>query len=68
MASIVRPTEEQIHQLTREEGRELFERKAQRYLNMSGEDFLAAWDRGDFDEDADRFEVVQVVMLLPLVR
>jgi len=32
---------------------------------MSGEDFVRAWNEGEFADDADRPEVVRVVMLLP---
>lgn len=54
------------HYRTAEESREVFDRAAHRYLGMSGDEFLTAWDAGEF-EDVERPEVAQVVMLLPLV-
>jgi len=32
---------------------------------MSGKEFVRAWNDGKFPDDADRPEVVRVVMLLP---
>jgi hypothetical protein len=54
------------HYRTAEESREVFDRATHRYLGMSGDEFVAAWDAGEF-EDVERPEVAQVVMLLPLV-
>ncbi len=52
---------------TAEESREVFDRAARRYLNMSAEEFIATYDAGEFDADPCRPEVAQVAMLLPLV-
>jgi hypothetical protein len=57
-----------IEVLDHEEGRRLFDEAAQQYLHMSGEEFLRRWDAGAFADDADRPEVMAVVMLLPFVR
>lgn len=61
-----------VEELTCEEGWELLDRQAQRYLRMSGAEFLEAWDAGEFDDPDDRTkngpEVMRVAMLLPLVR
>ena len=56
------------HEVTREEGRSVLDRLARRYLGMSGDEFLRAWDGGRFDRDADHPEVMRVAMLLPLAR
>lgn len=53
--------------LTREQARQLFDEAARRYLNMSGNEFQQAWHRGEFDDDPDRPEVMNVATLLPLV-
>ena len=53
-------------ELTREEGRELFDRLARGYLRMSGAEFVRAWEAGDFQNDAEQPEVAQLVMLMPL--
>jgi hypothetical protein len=52
---------------TAEESRDVFDRAAHRYLDMSGDAFIAAWEAGQFDEDPCRPGVAQVTMLLPLV-
>jgi hypothetical protein len=55
-----------------EEGWELLNRQAQRYLGMDGETFIKRWDAGEFDDPDDRSkhgpEVMRVATLLPLVR
>jgi hypothetical protein len=48
----------------------LFDAAARRYLHMSGEEFLKAWDQGKFNDpapDAHR-GVMDVAILIPLVR
>jgi len=62
-----RPSNGRIQELNREEGRVLFDEQARKYLNMSGEEFLRAWDAGEF-KDPDRPEVLRVAMLIPFVR
>jgi hypothetical protein len=57
-----------VEELTPEQGRALFDRRARYYLHMSGEEFVRAWDAGEFDDDPDRPEVMSVVMLLPFAR
>jgi hypothetical protein len=37
-----------IRERSFEEGRELFDRQARLRLGMSGEEFLRAWDAGEF--------------------
>lgn len=56
--------EEPIRELTREQGEDLLDREARRYLNMSGQEFLRAWNAGEF-EDLDRPEIIRVAMLVP---
>lgn len=58
---------EGVHFLTPEEGWEVLDRQARRYLRMSGEEFIEAWRAGKFDDNPDRPEVMRVAMLLPLV-
>ena len=57
-----------LHELTPEEEREIFQRQAMENLGMTGDEFIAAWDAGKFDDNPDRPEVISVVMLLPLAR
>jgi len=54
--------------LTPEEGREIFDRQAQRYLKMSGAAFLEAWDTEQFNDPDSSPDVMHVAMLIPLVR
>lgn len=53
--------------VTEEQGHTLFDGVARRFLGVSGAEFLAKWDRGDYEED-DRPEVTHVVMLIPFGR
>ena len=57
-------------ELSRQEGRAVFDTVARRYLGMSGEDFLRAWDAGQFETvDVDEYPgLLGVLMLLPLAR
>jgi hypothetical protein len=56
-----------VQELTQAEGRALFDKQAQRYLGMSGDDFACKWEADEF-ADPDRPEVMRVAMLLPLRR
>ena len=53
-----------VRDLSPEEADELLDGLARHYLGMSGEEFRAAWEAGDFDADPDRPEVMRVAMLL----
>lgn len=61
MAAVV---QQSVQELDAQEGRELLDRQARRYLGMSGEEFVQAWGRGDLDPDRDA-NVARVAMLLP---
>lgn len=56
-----------VEEVSVQEGHALFDRIARRFLGLSGLEFLARWDRGDFAED-DRPEVTHVAMLIPFGR
>lgn len=56
------------YEVTPEEAYAVFDRQARRYLKIGGDEFLRAWDAGEFDDCADEPQVVRVAMLLPLVR
>lgn len=68
MATTVQSTNGQIRELTHEEGLALLDREARRYLHMSAEEFLQAWDAGKFDDDPDQPGIMHVAMLLPFAR
>ncbi len=56
-----------IHVATDQEWRALVDRAARYYLNMSVDEFLRAWEQGEF-KDIDRPDVLPVAMLLPVER
>ena len=58
----------QIRELTREEGRELLDCEARRYLGMSADEFIQAWESGKFADNADQSDVMYVALLLPFAR
>jgi hypothetical protein len=53
---------------TPEEGRAIFDQEARFRLGMSGEEFLRRWNAGEYADDPDRPDVMDLVMLLPLVQ
>ncbi len=50
------------------EGRAILDRAARHYLQMSGDEFMHAWDAGAFDHDPDLPGLINVAMLLPFAR
>jgi hypothetical protein len=58
----------EVHELNAEEGRALFDRTARRLLNISGEEFLARWDRGDYEDEQENMAITKVAMLIPFAR
>lgn len=62
-----RQAERDYQEITLEEGREMLDRAARKYLNMSGDEFVAAWDEGRIPEP-DSLAVQQVATLLPFGR
>ena len=68
MATQPKRTEDWDGELTYEEGWVMFDEQARRRLGMSGEEFLAKYQAGEFgDPDADR-RVMDMVFLLPFIR
>lgn len=62
------PMGEPIRELTEAEEFEYFDRQARARLNMSGQEFMAAWDAGKFRGQVDTPDVLYVAMLRPLGR
>jgi hypothetical protein len=56
----------EIVELSDDEARELFDRRARQTLGMSGDEFLRRWDAGEI-ADPDRTEIVELVLLIPLL-
>lgn len=61
-----------VRELSREDGQQLLDRQARRYLNMSGAEFIRRWDAGEYGDPDDRARnrpaVMRLGMLLPFVR
>lgn len=55
-----------MRELTPAEGWARFDHRARYYLHISGAEFLARYQRGEYAHD-ERREVVRVVAALPLV-
>jgi hypothetical protein len=59
---------ENIRMLTCEEGRDLLERQTRRFLGMSAEEFVEAWESGVFDDNPDLPGLINLAMLIPFAR
>jgi hypothetical protein len=59
--------EAEVVEATCEEGRAMLDRAAREVLNITGEDFLARWDAGDY-ENSDDPALTRVAMLIPFAR
>lgn len=57
----------EVAEATRDEGLAMLDRAAREVLGISGEDFLARWDAGDY-EAADDPAITRVAMLIPFAR
>lgn len=57
-----------IKDLTSEEGRDLFDRKAKQYLGVSGEEFIRGLQAGEYGDPDDDPRVMRLVMLLPFAK
>ncbi|HEX3005155.1 MAG TPA: hypothetical protein VHO27_13160 [Angustibacter sp.] len=53
--------------LTAERAAERMDKVAQRALDISGTDFLAAWDAGEY-RSTDTAEIAELTALIPFVR
>lgn len=57
-----------VHVASREEALHTFDLVAQRYLNISGVEFLRRWDAGEYAACADEFPVRRVAMMRYIAR
>lgn len=60
-----------VHVATEQEGRDLVDCQARKHLGISGEEFLAQWDAGEYRRIADPVEarkVQRLAMLIPFAR
>jgi hypothetical protein len=56
-----------VVEATPEEGRAMLDRAAREVLNISGEEFLARYDAGEY-EGSDDPAITRVAMLIPFAR
>lgn len=57
----------ELYYVTPEEGAEILDRMARKYMGMSGEEFTRMYEAGEI-EDSCRSEVARVAILIPLSR
>jgi hypothetical protein len=57
----------EVEEISLGEGRQMLDTAARQFLNMSGDEFMAAWDE-DRIPDPDSWQVQQVASLLPFAR
>ena len=57
-----------MHELTDAESVALFDRMAQDYLCISGDEFLRRWDAGEYSGGRQEPRVETMIMLIPLIR
>lgn len=57
----------EVEEISLEDGRRMLDEAARQYLNMSGAEFISAWDEDRFT-DPDSLRVQQVAALLPFGR
>jgi hypothetical protein len=58
----------EVRELTAAEGRALFDKTARKLLGISGDEFLARWDRGEYQHEKEQMAVTKVAMLIPFAR
>ncbi len=69
--AIRQPTDRVPSVLPRDEARALFEREARRLAGVSGDDFLARWDAGEYRDLGDTPEgrrIAYLALLIPFGR
>jgi hypothetical protein len=57
----------EVEEISLDDGRRMLDEAARQYLNMSGDEFIVAWDEDRFT-DPDSLRVQQVAALLPFGR
>ena len=60
-----------VHIATEQEGQALFDYQARKELGISGEEFLARWDAGEYRNLADAVtgrKIERLAMLIPFAR
>ena len=50
------------------EARALFDATAQKYMHISGDEFLQRWDSGEYRDHMAETRAMRVAVLIPMVR
>lgn len=58
----------QVQELSRKGSRELFDRQARRYFNVSGDTFIEKLEAGEYGDPDENPDLMRMVMLLPFAR
>ncbi len=71
MVAVEREPKSGVRYLDPEEGRERFDRQARRIAQVSGDEFIEKWERGDYrgiaDTEGNR-KIFRLAMLIPFGR
>lgn len=60
-----------VIEVTAEEGRRLFDEMARTWTGMSGEEFIARWEAGEYAdliESEDNRRIIDLIVMIPLGR
>ncbi len=57
----------EIREITKEEGREMLDRQTRKYLGISADEFIERWDSGYYDDPDDRTKNGPEVMRLGIL-
>ena len=68
MTALRETADDQIRELTREQGVALLDKHARRVLGVSAEEFVRLWESGHFDDDPDQPELMRLVALIPFAQ
>ncbi len=61
-------TNDRIKVISQKEYREILDELARQYVNMSGDEFIEAWESGEFDNQREFPGLMEMVMMIPLTR
>ena len=59
---------DRVRIIDQEEGIEILDEAAKKYLGISGDEFLKRWDAGEYVGKADTPEIMRVASLIPIAR
>ncbi len=67
-----RTEDNEIREISKEEGREMLDAQTRKYLGISADEFIKRWDSGHYGDPDDRTkngpEIMYIASLLPIAR